>query len=97
MNIVLYRYDDHQVASFEDEIGRTAIYLSEHQVEKETPKGYWIGSYGKIWVSKTAKKRYAYPTKDEAWKSFQARKQRQIKLLSARLNIAKKASLLPRP
>src|SRR3954471_1481851 len=56
---------------------------------KETPKGYWIAMGDpnrlhvafKKWVSKTAKKRYAYPTEEEALNSFILKKKRQIKIL----------------
>lgn len=59
-------------------------------LHKETPKGYWVG-YGfhcpenlrsnSRWVSKTGKKRYAYPTKEEALQSFMIRKEIQMKIL----------------
>jgi len=59
---------------------------------KETPKGYWIDWWGeKKWVSKTAKKRWAYPTKNEAKINFVARKNRQIEILTYRLKDAKDA------
>ena len=69
---------------------------------KETPKGYWI-SYDhnykeevpwmkKRWVSKTTRKRYAYPTKEEALENYKARKNRQIKILKSRLEVALKIS-----
>ncbi len=90
----LYRYTDHRVASSEEDRGRCAIYLTEYQVTKETTKGYWIGT---VWVSKTSKKRYAYPSKDEAWASFQARKKRQILILSTRLAYAQEAARTSRP
>ena len=62
---------------------------------KETPCGYWIGgdySYmgeGVRWVSKTSRKRYAYPTREEAWESYRARKERQVIILQAKLKKAK--------
>jgi len=58
---------------------------------KETEKGYWIGWYAfnnriKLreqaqWVSKTAKKRYAYPTKQEALTNFIKRTTRRVEIL----------------
>jgi len=74
------------------------IELREYVLHKETPKGYWIGydgfssisSYQK-WVSKTAKKRYAYPTKKEALYSFIKRTERRIKILSGQLDSSKYA------
>lgn len=75
-------------------------YLTNVKVElrilnmwKETPKGYWIGygyqndkslkSVGK-WVSKTSKKRYAYPTKKEALINFIKRTERRKEILDYR-------------
>jgi hypothetical protein len=43
------------------------------------------------WVSKVAKKRYAYPLKSEALTNFKARKRRQIEILQAQLNQARTA------
>jgi len=61
--------------------------LSIYSLVKETPKGYWIG-YGEIkekWVSKTSKKRYAYPTKKEALLNFIKRSEKRIKILKYQL------------
>jgi hypothetical protein len=60
---------------------------------KETPKGYWItDKYGifKKWISKTSRKRYAYPTKEEALKSYMIRKKIHIEILQKKLDIAKR-------
>ncbi len=62
---------------------------------KETNCGYWItdvwdhNNEYKRWMSKTARKRYACPTRDEALISFKARKRKQIKILEQQLNQAK--------
>jgi hypothetical protein len=56
---------------------------------KETPKGYWIG-YGRLeelhsdkrWVSKTATKRFAYPTQEEALTNFIKRTEKRVKILT---------------
>lgn len=74
---------------------------------KETPKGYWIKPIWDIslnisltrdfktchrkWISKTSKRRYAYPTKGEALINFKARKRRQIQILTAQINNARVA------
>lgn len=92
--MILYRYTDHRVGDGEDWASRPTIFLEEHQVQNETPKGYWISFR---WVSKTSKKRFAHPTKDEAWASFQARKKRQILILSTQLKHAQEAAALSRP
>lgn len=69
------------------------IELMEFNLHKETPKGYWIG-YGNFyfglrshsrWVSKTSRKRYAYPTKEEALDSYIKRTERRIKILKTQL------------
>ena len=50
-----------------------------YRVQKETDKGKWINSYGTDkWVSNTSKKRYAYPTKEEALVGFVKRKEKQL-------------------
>jgi len=71
------------------------ITVSETQFNliKETNCGYWIQREmgDKKWVSKTSRKRYAYPSKEEALKGFVARKFRQISILTAQLGNAKSA------
>ena len=76
--------------------------VKEYKLVRETPKGYWIiddlwhydeesvETYKK-WVSKTARKRWAYPTIEEALTSFKARKNRQIRILTHQLKGAKVA------
>ena len=66
------------------------VSLMTFNLHKETPKGYWIG-YGFYcpdnlranarWVSKTGRKRYAYPTKEQALENFIKRKEKQVKIL----------------
>lgn len=66
--------------------------LHEYVLYKETPKGYWIclefwknGGHGKRWISKTSRKRYAYPTKEEAMNNFLKRTEKRIKILKTQL------------
>ena len=68
--------------------------LHTYNLHKETPKGYWIGwghcapdtlRSNSRWVSKTAKKRYAYSTKEEALTNYIKRTERRIRILSAQL------------
>lgn len=57
------------------------VHLHEFQVLKETPRCMWIVAYnkaGKRLVSKTAVKRYAYPTKEEALDNFVHRKKSHL-------------------
>lgn len=92
-----YRYDiwnfaehDHDGELISPKFPNPKVIPSEYNLHKETPKGYWIG-YGELgegklrsqsrWVSKTSKKRYAYPTKEEALKSFIFRQKYAIKIL----------------
>ena len=72
------------------------LYCSEYDILKETPKGYWIGYKdvnpdfnGKRWVSKTAKKRYAYPSKKEALESYILRSKRRIEILKSKIKDTK--------
>lgn len=82
-----YRY-----SSIRDENGPKLL-LEIFELIKETPCGYWIKDRPSVfvfderkrWVSKTAKKRYAYPTKMEAMISFKMRRLRQIAILKSRL------------
>ena len=75
--------------------GQVSIRLEEYTEIEETRCGYWIKgfdtNYFKKWVSKTSRKRFAYPTKDEALESFIRRKERQIEICSYQLDIAKLA------
>ena len=72
------------------------IELREFNVHKETPKGYWIG-YGtpdgfmgkSRWISKiSGRKRYAYPTKEEAMVNYVKRTEKHIYLLRSQLETA---------
>jgi hypothetical protein len=96
-----YRYEAVEYASLASDGDYTTnsfpnpqLELRVYNLHKETPKGYWIG-YGNYkpemlrgnsrWVSKTAKKRHAYPTKEEAKTNFIKRSERRIKILKAQL------------
>ncbi|GAF74252.1 unnamed protein product [marine sediment metagenome] len=95
-----YRYED--VNYFE---GLVRIHKRVLHLVRETPKGYWISAnpnykentysklyrYRKRWISKTSRKRYAYPTQEEAMVSFVARKRRQVGIYQERLEQAEKA------
>ena len=66
--------------------------LTEFVLKRETPKGYWIGyehwDLGQRWVSKTAKKRYAYPTKEEALTNYIKRTERRVSILKRQLLVS---------
>ena len=94
-NKIFYRYTAEQFASMGIDgeyspsvIPNPTLILNEYNLHKETPKGYWIG-YGDLesyrsnsrWVSKTGKKRFAYPTKEEALINFIKRNEMRVKIL----------------
>lgn len=87
-NMKFYRYILVQYASSDE--GDEPLFpspkleLSEYDLYKETSKGYWIGfdSLSKYkWIPKSSKKRFAYPTKQEALNNFIMRTKRRIKIL----------------
>ena len=94
---MLYRYEDVLLNwDYNTNQAKVKIYLEDYKMLRETPCGYWIDTsgYGKsyeTWVSKTSKKRFAYPTKHEALLNLKYRKQRQIKLLKVNLSRAEAA------
>jgi len=101
--MTLYRYHDVQYGSADDfdrvSPGRVEIRCLTFETDRETPKGWWLRNpYGKQkWVPKTGRKRFAYPTKDEAWESFQCRKRMQVWRCQEGLKRATVALALPRP
>lgn len=63
---------------------KVEVILNEYHSVKETPKGHWITNPLKIyktWISNTSKKRYAYPTKEEALNSFRIRNMKRLTYL----------------
>lgn len=99
-NMIFYRYEavvyaelDHDGEFISPRIRSPRIVLTKYNLHKETPKGYWIGwghpdnglqSHSR-WVSKTAKKRHAYPTKEEALTNYIKRTERRIGILKSQL------------
>jgi hypothetical protein len=99
-----YRYEAVQYATMGDDGEYTSsslpnpkLEVREYDLLKETPKGYWIG-YGSLgynrynwkkWVSKTSKKRFAYPTKEEALTNFIKRTEKRIGILDNQLMACK--------
>lgn len=57
-------------------------------IERRTPKGVFI--YGKF-INNEWRKKFAYPTKEEAVQGFLMRKRREVEILSSRLAHAKVA------
>lgn len=91
--MIFYRYEDMFYES------GPKIDLLKFEMIRETPKGWWISPYypfgwyeydeRRRWVSKTAVRRYAYPTKKEALHNYRMRKIRQMGILRAKLADAK--------
>jgi hypothetical protein len=90
-----YRYEaveyailDHDGEFASPKFPNPKLEISVFSLFKETEKGYWIG-YEELknlkstskWVSKTSKKRYAYPSKKEALNNFIKRTERRISIL----------------
>lgn len=69
------------------------IELREYDLIEETLKGYWIGirNMKYKWILKTSKKRWAYPTKDEALTNYLKRTESRIKILDRQLDFARAA------
>jgi hypothetical protein len=96
-----YRYEAVQYAVIDGYTGEYTdshfpnpkLEIREYDLLKETSKGYWIG-YGSLgynrynwkkWVSKTSKKRFAYPTEKEALINFIKRTEKRIEILDSQL------------
>lgn len=101
----LYRYSSRWKISFWRDLETVDVWCDEYEVIKETRCGYWIADYPQKdpdkaikdkwtwtkWVSKGGKKRYAYPTKEEALESFIIRKHRQVGHARRHLDFAEKS------
>ncbi len=97
-----------QLFRYEERLDTRGVHVDIRvfNVVKETPCGYWIDLYNGLfeydkhsrkWVSKTAKRRFAYPTEHEALTNFKARKRRQIEILQSRIHYAKVALRMADP
>lgn len=96
---VLYRYELTHYS-------RTNIVCYRFPVIRETLKGCWVSmdiggpnrpaysDSGDKWVSNSARSRFAFPTKEEAFKHCVARNARHIAILEARLRDAKRGRAL---
>jgi hypothetical protein len=91
-----YRYDFVQFAVCDENGEYTSpkfvnpiIQLSEYALKEETEKGYWIGHVGfgkwKKWIPRQSKKRFAYPTKEEAMLNLKKRTEKRIEILKHQL------------
>lgn len=79
-----YRFDTEV-----DEYGGVSLYRSEFDAVKKTPCGVWLVFRGgwqpkRRFVLLNSRKKYAHPDIDSALQSFIARKNLQLRILSAR-------------
>ena len=96
MSNIYYRYYSHRhsvTICAESEIygvARAKLCLMEYKVHSKTPKGCWIGYFGgkDHWVSDTSVKKFAYPTKEEALKGYEAKKKAYVRHSRNRLKRA---------
>jgi hypothetical protein len=91
---VWYRVVDFRYAPTLDEWdrpqgnGRSAVQMREYPVLRHTERGVWLENWGDSphrFVLRDARKRFACPTREEAWESFRARKEKQLRLLTAQI------------
>lgn len=90
-----YRYESIRYAAPVDEFdnpcgtGRIDFLVREYPVIKKTAQGVWIDVYGKKrFVLSNTNKKFAAPTIEAARESFIARKNKQVKILKAQLDMA---------
>lgn len=91
-----YRYEAIETS---DSLPDPKIQLRTFKFLKETPKGYWIIEKGwehyskqyKRWIPKESKRRYAYPTKEEAMKNYIKRTMLRIAIMERQLEFCKTA------
>ena len=86
-------FDDYEPSSYSSHV---RVVLRKYPILRHTPKGVWLGwsEYDRRFVLKSARKRFACPTIEEAKESFLARKRRQISIYEARLRDAREAVVL---
>lgn len=91
----LYRYTKHcydECLLDIDDNSNVKLRLSEYDVIRNTPKGYVIKvNYKEKWVPNDTKRRFAYPTKEEAMNNFVKRTQRSIWIMKHNIEFAKLA------
>jgi len=96
---VWYRYEDVAYSHLSLDVNGGESYYStlrvelrEFEVARHTPKGVWLRvGWDERWVARSARKRFACPTVEEARESFRARKLRQMKIHEARTDRARRA------
>lgn len=87
-----YAYHDYDGELIPSPYPNPTLELRAYDLLKETEKGYWIGYKGfsfKKWIPKKSKRRYAYPTKEEALKNFITRTKRRVNILQRQIECCK--------
>lgn len=94
-----YRFVDREVSTIVD--AERELYGSELEVSLQaylvlqyTPQGVWLHSHGfdnRRWCKLKAHKRFACPTVEEAFESFKARKEKQIRIYTQKVSRSKQA------
>jgi hypothetical protein len=102
----LYRFEYRRVANGMDDWDnpsinyRVVLELRKFEIVKKTEKGCWIRSFPfsqtmpRKFVLNKARKRYAYPTVEEARLSFLARKKRYLGFLEIYKDVTRRAITL---
>jgi hypothetical protein len=92
--ITHYRYE--RDYNFLDRVSFREIGLVQFTTIKETKCGYWICRKGwysykdsYVFVLKESRKRYAYPTKKEAFHNFKLRTEKSLEICKNNLESAK--------
>lgn len=101
---IWYRFEDKLYAAPVNEDGdmggppRVDVTLFKYRVVKHTPKGVWLSLYfdDRLFVLKSATRRFACPTLHEALVSFMARKKKQARILRRRAAYADEAVAIAR-
>ena len=90
---IVYRAEDCNTGHY-----HVQITYREYRVIRLTKCGFWIAAHSSFWlagdrerwVSNTSRKRFAFPTKEEALEGLMRRRQRQAAILGARLDGAER-------
>ncbi len=79
----LYRY----ILTYPQEFQKLELKLCVYEVKKETQHGYWIGNdwWKKFVLKPPGRKRFAYPTKEQALHNYIKRTEKYQRILKAQL------------
>jgi hypothetical protein len=97
---IFYRYSFVQYAAHDEDnelvspmFPNPTVQLTEYVLKQETDKGYWIGFKGidtwRKWIPKISRKRFAYPTKEQALLNLKMRTMKRIRILQQQIEFSK--------